>query len=129
MEKPSPCDVLVVGAGPTGLLMACQLARHGVRFRIIDDRTDRAHESRAFEGATYPSEFVLADVRMPLDAPLAFYLTGRAIMLVGAIGELVRVMGVAFDEPPTDAPVSIDEINALARAAQAPFHIERAEWM
>jgi 2-polyprenyl-6-methoxyphenol hydroxylase-like FAD-dependent oxidoreductase len=30
-------DVLVVGAGPTGLTLACQLARFGVRFRIIDN--------------------------------------------------------------------------------------------
>lgn len=29
-------DVLVVGAGPTGLTLACELARHGLSFRIID---------------------------------------------------------------------------------------------
>ncbi len=29
-------DVLVVGAGPTGLLLACLLAKQGVSFRIID---------------------------------------------------------------------------------------------
>ena len=40
-------DVLVVGAGPTGLALACQLARFGVRFRIIDKQPDRARESRA----------------------------------------------------------------------------------
>ena len=40
-------DVLVVGAGPTGLALACQLARFGTRFRIIDKQPDRAHESRA----------------------------------------------------------------------------------
>jgi 2-polyprenyl-6-methoxyphenol hydroxylase-like FAD-dependent oxidoreductase len=40
-------DVLVVGAGPTGLTLACQLARFSVRFRIIDKQPDRAGESRA----------------------------------------------------------------------------------
>jgi 2-polyprenyl-6-methoxyphenol hydroxylase-like FAD-dependent oxidoreductase len=41
-------DVLIVGAGPTGLIMACQLLKLGVRFRIIDKLKDRIHESRAF---------------------------------------------------------------------------------
>jgi 2-polyprenyl-6-methoxyphenol hydroxylase-like FAD-dependent oxidoreductase len=40
-------DVLVVGAGPTGLTLACQLVRFGVRFRIIDKQLDRTRESRA----------------------------------------------------------------------------------
>jgi 2-polyprenyl-6-methoxyphenol hydroxylase-like FAD-dependent oxidoreductase len=40
-------DVLVVGAGPTGLVLAAQLQRYGVSFRIIDRALDRAHESRA----------------------------------------------------------------------------------
>jgi 2-polyprenyl-6-methoxyphenol hydroxylase-like FAD-dependent oxidoreductase len=32
----SETDVLVIGAGPTGLFCAAELARHGVRPRIID---------------------------------------------------------------------------------------------
>jgi 2-polyprenyl-6-methoxyphenol hydroxylase-like FAD-dependent oxidoreductase len=40
-------DVLVVGAGPTGLALAAQLAAHGVRPRLIDRSLDRVHESRA----------------------------------------------------------------------------------
>jgi len=35
METEQP-DVLIVGAGPTGLTLACVLARRGVDFRIID---------------------------------------------------------------------------------------------
>ena len=42
-----PVDVLVVGAGPTGLTLAAALAAHGVRPRIIDRGLDRVHESRA----------------------------------------------------------------------------------
>lgn len=42
-----PLDVLVVGAGPTGLTLAAQLNAFGTRFRIVDRLLDRAHELRA----------------------------------------------------------------------------------
>lgn len=47
MMSAAQLDVLVVGGGPTGLTLASQLARFGVRFRIIDKARDRAGESRA----------------------------------------------------------------------------------
>lgn len=34
--KDADVQALIVGAGPTGLTLACELARHGVTFRIID---------------------------------------------------------------------------------------------
>src|SRR5262245_23653556 len=40
-------DVLVVGAGPTGLMLANQLVRRGVRVRIIDRHAGPARETRA----------------------------------------------------------------------------------
>jgi 2-polyprenyl-6-methoxyphenol hydroxylase-like FAD-dependent oxidoreductase len=40
-------DVLVVGAGPVGLVAAHELARRGVQVRIIDKRTAPTDESRA----------------------------------------------------------------------------------
>ncbi len=40
-------DVLIVGAGPTGLMLACQLARFGVKFEILDSKSGPTHESRA----------------------------------------------------------------------------------
>lgn len=40
-------DVLVVGAGPTGLTLAASLHASGARVRIVDQNTDRVHESRA----------------------------------------------------------------------------------
>ncbi|MEU2982367.1 FAD-dependent monooxygenase [Streptomyces hirsutus] len=43
----APLDVLVVGAGPTGLALAAQLRSYGARFRIVDRSLDRVRESRA----------------------------------------------------------------------------------
>lgn len=40
-------DVLVVGAGPSGLALAATLQRYGVRFRVVDRALGRVHESRA----------------------------------------------------------------------------------
>ncbi|OZC50718.1 hypothetical protein CH267_21900 [Rhodococcus sp. 06-621-2] len=40
-------DVLVVGAGPVGLVLAVDLARRGTRVRVIDRRTEPTDESRA----------------------------------------------------------------------------------
>lgn len=40
-------EVLVVGAGPTGLTLAAELARRHVRVRIVDRQLDRVRESRA----------------------------------------------------------------------------------
>jgi 2-polyprenyl-6-methoxyphenol hydroxylase-like FAD-dependent oxidoreductase len=43
----SELDALIVGAGPTGLVLATQLQCFGTRFRIIDRLRDRTRESRA----------------------------------------------------------------------------------
>lgn len=40
-------DVLVVGAGPTGLSAACELARYGISFKIIDRHRDLSDQSKA----------------------------------------------------------------------------------
>ncbi|KJY41580.1 monooxygenase [Streptomyces sp. NRRL B-1568] len=65
-------DVLVVGAGPTGLLAACELLRRGVRVRIVD----RAHR--------------------PADAPKALSLWPRAqdILEDLGLGEGLRAASV-----------------------------------
>ena len=44
---PAQCDVLIVGAGPTGLMMAAQLARQGTDAIIIDRHAGPARETRA----------------------------------------------------------------------------------
>src|SRR5882672_8090414 len=40
-------DVLIVGAGPTGLMLANQLGRRGVRAVIVDRHSGPAQQSRA----------------------------------------------------------------------------------
>ena len=40
-------EVLIVGAGPTGLMLANQLVRRGVRPMIIDRHSGPAQQSRA----------------------------------------------------------------------------------
>lgn len=42
-----PVDVLIVGAGPTGLLLASVLARYGVSLRLIDKRPHPSQTSKA----------------------------------------------------------------------------------
>jgi 2-polyprenyl-6-methoxyphenol hydroxylase-like FAD-dependent oxidoreductase len=39
--------VVIVGAGPSGLAMACELKRHGIAFRIIDKRPEATRTSNA----------------------------------------------------------------------------------
>lgn len=43
----SHIPVLIIGAGPTGLMMACELERHDIPFRIIDKKSERTEGSNA----------------------------------------------------------------------------------
>ncbi|WP_166792394.1 FAD-dependent monooxygenase [Cryobacterium sp. TMT1-66-1] len=45
--RPGEVDVLVVGAGPTGLTAACEALRHGLSVRIIDRKQGRSTHSKA----------------------------------------------------------------------------------
>ncbi|MCD9592612.1 monooxygenase [Streptomyces sp. 8ZJF_21] len=54
-------DVIVVGAGPTGLMLACELALAGVRTRIIERRTEPQRDSRAL--TLHPRSVELMDLR------------------------------------------------------------------
>src|ERR671916_300497 len=40
-------DVLIIGAGPSGLFAAAELVRHGVDARLIEQETRTHHEARA----------------------------------------------------------------------------------
>ncbi|HXS37331.1 MAG TPA: FAD-dependent monooxygenase [Flavipsychrobacter sp.] len=46
-QQENDTQVLIIGAGPTGLLLACQLIVHNIPFRIIDKTADHTTQSRA----------------------------------------------------------------------------------
>ncbi len=78
-------DVLVVGAGPVGLTMAAELARHGVRSRLIERRTTPLPYCRAI-GATPRTLEVWADMgvaREMIDAGVWF--TGTRTIIHGQV--------------------------------------------
>ncbi|MEU6959891.1 monooxygenase [Streptomyces chrestomyceticus] len=58
-------DVAVVGAGPTGLLLACELALAGVRTRVFERRTEPQRDSRAL--SLHPRSVEVIDQRGLLD--------------------------------------------------------------
>lgn len=39
-------DVLIVGAGPVGLTLACALKHHGVKFRILEQKKEQSTDSK-----------------------------------------------------------------------------------
>ncbi|KTD56589.1 FAD dependent oxidoreductase [Legionella santicrucis] len=41
------CSVLIVGAGPTGLMAACEMARYGISFRIVEKKSEPTKTTNA----------------------------------------------------------------------------------
>jgi 2-polyprenyl-6-methoxyphenol hydroxylase-like FAD-dependent oxidoreductase len=57
---PTP-EVVVVGAGPTGLMLACELALGGAKARLLEERSDMPNITRAF--AVHARTLELLDAR------------------------------------------------------------------
>ncbi|PYS36689.1 MAG: hypothetical protein DMG14_23960 [Acidobacteria bacterium] len=82
--------VLIVGAGPVGLVMAHELARYGVECRVIDKQRDRPITSRAV--AILPRTIEVFDLmRLADDFLGAAGKFMRSISLVMESGSLVSV--------------------------------------
>lgn len=60
-EAPAECQVCVVGAGPAGLMLACNLSRFGVKTLVIDDRADQTPVGRYMPNISAPGPSRYAD--------------------------------------------------------------------
>ena len=89
-------DVLIAGAGPTGLMLACQLARYGVPFIIIDKSAGPSVTSKAMVVQARTLEFydqlgiAATAIERGSSAPGAvFHINGEraAYLPVGDIGK------------------------------------------
>lgn len=112
-------DVLIVGAGPTGLALAVQLRRWGVSFRVVDALADRRCESRAL--AVHARTLELLDA------------IGCADPLV-ALGRRPRSVQVHVSEPPLEVPVGRVEASGtrfpfVLVVSQAETEAVLASWL
>jgi 2-polyprenyl-6-methoxyphenol hydroxylase-like FAD-dependent oxidoreductase len=57
---PNDTDVLIVGAGPVGLLLANECARRGLRFRLVEARASQSEHSKAL--AIFPRTLEILDM-------------------------------------------------------------------
>jgi len=86
LSAPTDTDVLIVGAGPTGLTLACDLARRGVRHRIIE-RAPHANDASKAKTIQPRALEVLDDLgaapfvlqRGVVDLPVRFHDAGGAV--------------------------------------------------
>ncbi|WP_328721231.1 FAD-dependent monooxygenase [Streptomyces sp. NBC_00247] len=99
-------DVLIVGAGPTGLALACDLARRGVGVRIIDKSAAHPRSSRA-KGPNLRSLEVLASLGVAdevlasgsLPLPMRKYRDHAAVADFDPYADPAPVPASAFDWP------------------------------
>ncbi|MGH7253611.1 MAG: FAD-dependent oxidoreductase, partial [Nitrospiraceae bacterium] len=92
-------DVLVVGAGPTGLTMACELRRHGLSCRIVDQAEAPSGIPKAIAVQTRTLE--VFDM-MGIDEE--FVATGHQVHGLNVYATGRRLAHVAFEGMPTRYP-------------------------
>ncbi|HEY3990583.1 MAG TPA: FAD-dependent monooxygenase [Acidobacteriaceae bacterium] len=122
-------DVLIVGAGPTGLVLALWLARVGVRLRIIDKLAEAGTTSRALAVQARTLEFYrqlgLADAVVDAGRKMSavnLWVTGRraAHAVFGEMGKGISPYPYALIYPQDE-----HERLLIERLAEAGVEVER----
>jgi 2-polyprenyl-6-methoxyphenol hydroxylase-like FAD-dependent oxidoreductase len=86
---PTDLDVLVVGGGPVGLVAAAELARRGVRVRVIDKLAQPTDQSRAI--AVHARSLDMFDRMGIVDELLSTGIKATAMQLYAGHSKLFRV--------------------------------------
>jgi 2-polyprenyl-6-methoxyphenol hydroxylase-like FAD-dependent oxidoreductase len=89
--------VIVNGAGPVGLTMACELARHGIPFRIFDKNAEPSPQSRAL--AIFPRTLEVFSSIGILDEVLAEGRKLKAVSMYNDVRRLARMDFESIDSP------------------------------
>jgi 2-polyprenyl-6-methoxyphenol hydroxylase-like FAD-dependent oxidoreductase len=89
--------VLIAGAGPVGLSLACELERHGIEHRIVDAAPERAAVSRATD--LHARSLELWDHTGVADEVLAAALPITGVPLFSGGREVARLDFAGVDSP------------------------------
>src|SRR5439155_338142 len=95
-------SVLIIGAGPTGLVMAHELARYGVKCRLIDKASGRPTTSRAI--AILPRTIEVFDLMRVADD---FLTAGTRIQGINVFSDGKRIARIALDRIITRYPFGL----------------------
>ncbi len=120
-------EVLIVGAGPTGLTLACELARYGVSFRIIDKEPHASEKSKALAVHSRSLE-VFEDMGI-VDRFLTFGLKMRGINIFADSKQIAHMTFDELDGPYSFAltlPQSDTERILMERLAELGAQVERS---
>ena len=113
MTKPAPAaekrpDVVVIGAGPVGLVAACELARHGLAVRVFDKLPAPTDESRAivvharslemFERVGVVDEIIDSGVK---SLAMQMYASGKRLARI-ELGQVDSVFPFTITTPQTE---------------------------